>query len=206
MSGPDVDGVEPGTSGDGPHTGVPVDKTDVGSRLRDVRRAQRRTLREVAEAAQISESFLSQVERARVSASVATLRRIAGVLGVTIADLFQDHPVRQPIVLRAENRPTLTFGVLGRKYHLHTAPERTFDSLIGEFEPGGTTGDEPYTHGSSEEFMLVLDGAVTLELGGETMNLGPDDSIVYSSAIMHRLVADPVLGARVLWVTSPPSY
>jgi transcriptional regulator with XRE-family HTH domain len=179
---------------------------EVGSRLREVRRGQHRTLRDVAEAAGISESFLSQVERAKVSASVATLRRIAVVLGVTVGDLFQETLSRQPTVLRAENRPTLTFGVFGRKFHLHTAPERAFDSLLGEFDPGGSTGDEPYSHGDSEEFMLILDGAAQFQLGEESISLGPNDSMVYRSSIPHRLVADPVLGARVLWITSPPSF
>lgn len=185
---------------------MPSDKTEVGSRLREVRRGQHRTLREVAEAAGISESFLSQVERARVNASVATLRRIAGVLGVMVGDLFQDELTRQPSVLRAANRPTLKFGVFGRKYHLHMAPDRTFDSLLGEFEPGGTTGEEPYSHGDSEEFMLILEGAAELQLGTEVFSLDCDDSIVYRSGVPHRLVADSVLGARVLWITSPASF
>jgi transcriptional regulator with XRE-family HTH domain len=193
-------------SGSAVPAGSAVEDTEVGSRLREVRRGQHRTLREVSEAAGISESFLSQVERARVSASVATLRRIAVVLGVTVGDLFQETPSRQPTVLRAEGRPTLTFGVFGRKYHLHTAPDRAFDSLLGEFDPGGSTGDEPYFHGDSEEFMLILEGSAQFELGGATTFLGPNDSMVYRSSVPHRLVADPVLGARVLWITSPPSF
>jgi transcriptional regulator with XRE-family HTH domain len=183
-----------------------VEDTEVGSRLREVRRGQHRTLRDVAEAAGISESFLSQVERAKVSASVATLRRIAVVLGVTVGDLFQETSSRQPTVLRAQSRPTLTFGVFGRKFHLHTAPDRAFDSLLGEFDPGGSTGDEPYSHGDSEEFMLILEGSAEFQLGGEVISLGPNDSMVYRSSVPHRLVADPELGARVLWITSPPSF
>jgi transcriptional regulator with XRE-family HTH domain len=183
-----------------------ADDTDVGARLREVRRRQHRTLREVAEAAGISESFLSQVERTRVSASVATLRKIAVVLGVTVGDLFQESSPRQPAVLRAANRPTLAWGVNGRKFHLHTAPDRAFDSLLSEFEPGGSTGAELYSHGDSEEFMLILEGAAQLELGTDVITLGIDDSIVYRSSMPHRLAADPVLGARVLWITSPPSF
>lgn len=182
------------------------ERPDVGSRLREARRGQHRTLREIAATAGVSESFLSQVERAKVSASLATLRRIAVALGVTIADLFEDRPVRQPTVLLAESRPTLEFGLLGRKFHLHTAPDRAFDSLLCEFDPGGSTGDEPYAHGDSEEFLLVIDGAADFQLGDDLMSLKPDDSIVYRSSTPHRLVADPELGARILWITSPPSF
>ena len=183
-----------------------TDRADVGSRLREARRSQHRTLREVADAAEVSESFLSQVERAKVSASIATLRRIAVALGITIGDLFDDRPARPPSVLLAENRPALNFGLLGRKFHLHTAPDRAFDSLLCEFDPSGSTGDEPYAHGDSEEFLLVLEGAAQFQLGDELMSLKTDDSIVYRSSTPHRLVADSKLGARILWITSPPSF
>ena len=77
-SGASMSGLE--ETGIGTSAGAPAEDAEVGSRLRGVRRSQHRTLREVADAAGISESFLSQVERAKVSASVATLRRIAVVL------------------------------------------------------------------------------------------------------------------------------
>jgi len=44
---------------------------DVGERLRVIRSMRRRTLRDVAERAGLSESFLSQVERGRSSARFA---------------------------------------------------------------------------------------------------------------------------------------
>ena len=137
---------------------------------------------------------------------MATLRRIAVALGVTIGDLFEDRPMRQPAVLEAASRPTITFGVFGRKFHLHTAPDRAFDSCLGEFDPGGSTGDELYAHGDSEEFLLVLEGSAIFQLGDDSMTLNPDDSIVYRSSTPHRLVADPQRGARILWITSPPSF
>ena len=189
-----------------PQVAVVADEVDVGGRLRQVRRARRRTLREVAQAAGISESFLSQLERGRANASVATLRRVAGALGVGIGDLFQYGGDEGPRVLRAVSRPVLVFGSLGRKYHLHSAPDRAFDIFICEFEPGGSTGAEPYAHGDSEEIAVVLDGAARLQLGPEVCELARDDSVVYRSSTPHRLVADGSSGARVLFVSTPPSF
>ena len=73
-------------------------EVDVGKGLRAIRLARRRTLRDVAERAGLSESFLSQVERGRSSASIASLRRIADALGVSMADLFQPSGLAQPRV------------------------------------------------------------------------------------------------------------
>src|SRR5919205_3570676 len=88
---------------------------DVGERLRALRRFRRCTLRTIAARSGLSESFLSQVERGRSSASIASLRRIAEALGVTIADLFEPDGVPGPRVLRRDERPPLAFRVLGKK-------------------------------------------------------------------------------------------
>jgi mannose-6-phosphate isomerase-like protein (cupin superfamily) len=77
---------------------------------------------------------------------------------------------------------------------------------VCEFEPGGSTGAEPYAHGDSEEIAVVLDGAAQLMLGGEIFELAQDDSIVYRSSMPHRLIADGSAGARVLFVSTPPSF
>ena len=179
---------------------------DVGERLRVIRLARRCTLREVAERAGLSESFLSQVERGRASASIASLRRIADGLGVSIADLFQPSGPAQPRVLRREERPTLAFGVLGRKMLLTPRPLHHLEVFVGELDPGGSTGTEQYAHGDSEELFVVLGGSVRLELGDDVHELEPGDSIGYWSSTPHRISNSGDELAEVMWIISPPSY
>src|SRR5438874_8199516 len=162
-------------------------EVDVGERLRDIRRLRRATLRTVADRAGVSESFLSQVERGRASASIASLRRIAGALGVTVADLFEPGGPPQPRVLRRDERPSLAFGTLGRKLLLTQRPLQHLEVFVGELDPGGSTGAEPYAHGDSEELFVVLTGHVELELGGARHELQPGDSIDYRSSTPHRV-------------------
>jgi transcriptional regulator with XRE-family HTH domain len=179
---------------------------DVGERLRAIRRARRCTLRTVATRSGLSESFLSQVERGRSSASIASLRRIADALGVSIADLFDLDGVPGPRVLRREERPALAFGVLGRKLLLTPRPLQSLEVFVGELEVGGSTGEQPYAHGDSEELFVVLAGKVELELGGEVFQLEHGDSIDYRSSTPHRAsnLGDDL--AEVMWIISPPSY
>ncbi len=181
-------------------------EVDVGERLRAIRRLRRCTLRTVAERSGLSESFLSQVERGRSNASIASLRRIADALGVSVADLFEPTGPPRPRVLRREDRPALTFGVLGRKLLLTPKPLHHLEVFVGELDPGGSTGTEPYAHGDSEELFVVLSGTVQLELGGELHELERGDSIDYRSSTPHRIsnVGDEL--AEVMWIISPPSY
>src|SRR5216117_806382 len=160
---------------------------DVGERLQALRRFRRCTLREIAQRAGLSESFLSQVERGRASASIASLRRIADGLGVSMADLFQPSGLAQPRVLRREERPTLAFGILGRKMLLTPRPLHHLEVFVGEIDPGGSTGAEAYAHGDSEELFVVISGTVRLELGTGVHELESGDSIGYMSSTPHRV-------------------
>ena len=181
-------------------------EVDVGERLRTLRRFRRYTLQSVAERSGLSESFLSQVERGRSNASIASLKRIADALGVSMADLFEPDGLPGPRVLRRDERPALQFGILGRKLLLTPRPLHHLEVFHGELEVGGSTGEEPYAHGDSEELFLVLSGTVQLELGGEVFELERGDSIDYRSSTPHRAVNTGDELAEVLWIISPPSY
>ena len=181
-------------------------EVDVGERLRTLRRFRRCTLQTVAARSGLSESFLSQVERGRSNASIASLKRIADALGVSMADLFEPDGLPRPRVLRRDERPALQFGILGRKLLLTPRPLHHLEVFAGELEVGGSTGPEPYAHGDSEELFIVVSGRVQLELGGEEFELEPGDSIDYRSSTPHRAVNTGEELAEVLWIISPPSY
>ena len=181
-------------------------EVDVGERLRELRRFRRATLRTIADRSGLSESFLSQVERGRSSASIASLRKIADALGVSMADLFEPDAVPGPKVIRRHDRPTLAFGVLGTKALLTPKPLQHLEVFVGELQVGGSTGDQPYVHGDSEELVVVIAGTVQLELGGELFDLESGDSIDYRSSTPHRVSNTGQEIAEVMWIISPPSY
>ena len=181
-------------------------ESQLGERLRAIRHRRRATLIAVAERADISESFLSQIERGRAGASIATLQRIAGALGVSVADLFEpDVRGARPRVLRRERRPALAFGVLGRKFLLTPRPLENLEVFIAELDVGGATAEEAYTHGDSEELVVCLEGTIELHLGQEAHELGTGDSIFYRSSVPHRVVNSGNDVAEVMWIISPPS-
>jgi transcriptional regulator with XRE-family HTH domain len=183
-----------------------VAEVDVGERLRAIRGLRRATLKTIADRAGVSESFLSQVERGKASASIASLRRIATALGVSVSDLFEPSGPPRPRVLRRDERPSLAFGILGRKLLLTPRPLHHLEVFMGELDAGGSTGEEPYAHGDSEELFVVLNGSVQLELGGDIHELESGDSIDYRSSTPHRAVNVGEGRAEVMWIISPPSY
>ena len=103
-------------------------------------------------------------------------------------------------------RPALSFGILGRKFLLTPRPLHQLEVFAGELEVGGSTGEQPYAHGDSEELFVVVSGSVQLELGGELFELEQGDSIDYRSSLPHRVSNTGPERAEVMWIISPPSY
>jgi transcriptional regulator with XRE-family HTH domain len=178
----------------------------VGERLRTYRLRRRATLKQVAIRAGVSESFLSQVERGRAGASIGTLHRIASALDVRVSDLFEADGADRSRVLRRAQRPVLTFPEGLTKYLLTPRPLEHLEVIFGEIDIGGSTGDEAYSHGDSEELFLVVSGVVRAQIGPDTHVLLEGDSIDYRSSCLHLFQNAGQDVAQVIWVISPPSY
>lgn len=178
---------------------------EVGARIAKARKLRGATLRDIATAAGVSPSFLSQLERGLTNASVASLRKIASALGVPVADLLETHPRHTHGVLRAEHRPSTPLSSGSEKFVVAQPPVQHVEIYVGRFQVGGATGQDPYIHGTSQEFLIVLTGKVLLELGEHTYVMGPHDSIEYLSSVPHRVQNIGTTVAEVMWVTSPPT-
>src|SRR3954447_15584428 len=102
---------------------------ELGERLRAIRQLRRKTLKEVASGAGISESFLSQLERGRTNATIATLQRLSTALGIDVSDLFTPGRPR-PRVLRREAREFVGWGELARQALLAPKPFHSLEVVV----------------------------------------------------------------------------
>jgi mannose-6-phosphate isomerase-like protein (cupin superfamily) len=164
------------------------------------------TLRELADRASVTESFLSQVERGVASPSVATLQRIARSLDLSIAQLFAGGSSAGRVVRSGERR-RVSYAGLGASDEFLTPPTATrLQVIMSTVEPGGGTGDEPYTHESDEEIVIVLEGELDLWVADEHYRLQAGDSITYSSRLPHRNRNPGDVPTRLLFCMTPPSF
>ncbi|MBG6056535.1 transcriptional regulator with XRE-family HTH domain [Salinibacterium sp. CAN_S4] len=72
--------------------GALIQMDNLGSRLKDIRLKSGMTLRELARQADVSPSFISQIENGKSQPSVATLYAFAQLLKVSVDDLFENRP------------------------------------------------------------------------------------------------------------------
>jgi transcriptional regulator with XRE-family HTH domain len=189
-----------------PTTTSPANDLQLGPRIRALRQARSVTLRELAERAGVTESFLSQVERERTSPSIASVQRIARALDLTIAELFTEQAPRGRVVRREERRRIAYPGLGAIDEFLTSDLAARLQVILSTIEPGGGTGDEPYAHESDEEVVIVLTGRLELWVAGEHHVLEEGDSLAYSSRLPHRNQNTGDRTAIVLFCLTPPSF
>jgi transcriptional regulator with XRE-family HTH domain len=182
------------------------EEEQLGQRVRILRESRALSLKQLADRAEVSESFISQVERGVASPSVASLRRIAEALGTSIGSLF-DGRTEGGRVVRAGDRPHLVHP--RRKWQdflLTPQMSKRLQVILSVIEPGEGSGDEPYSHDSDEECVIVLKGKLEFWVGHERYMLEQGDSLTFESRLPHRNKNPGKSRAEVLWVITPPSY
>ncbi len=177
--------------------------SEVGQRIKAVRRAQRMTIESLAEASGLTKSFLSKVERGRSTASVAALLRVSEALGLPLSSLFENSSTRT--VLRAANYPRVAFG--GHQmteYLLTPVAERRVQVMMSRIVPGGGSGDELYPLPGEVEFVFVLSGTIELNFSDELVRLDTGDAMTFDPAL-HRSfhVPESAPETTVLWMIYP---
>ncbi len=189
-----------------PAPGDPPIEVDLGARIRALRVARGSTLRQLAAQAGVTESFLSQVERGVASPSIASVQRIARALGQSIAELFAADESAGIVVRTRERRRIVYQGLGAVDEFLTRATDGRLQVIMSTIEPGGGTGEEPYTHDSDEEVVVVLEGVLDLWVGPEHYRLETGDAVTHSSRIPHRNTNPGPGVARVLFCITPPSF
>ena len=179
---------------------------EVGRRIRELRRARQLSLEAVVARTDLSIGFVSQIERGLSSPSLRVLATLADVLGVGIAALFGATPSGDDasggVVTRQLQRAELKLWRTGISKQLLSpaGAEHRLNLFLVHMEPGGSTGDELYTH-DGEEAGLVLEGEMMLTVDAETWSLKTGDSFRFASRRPHRF-SNPADDAKavVLWV------
>jgi transcriptional regulator with XRE-family HTH domain len=181
-------------------------ESDLGARIRGLRILAGMTLRELAHHADVTESFLSQVERGVASPSIASVRRIARGLGRSIADLFSEDESTGRLVRAAERRRVAYPGLDAVDEFLTRSENGKIQVILSTIQPGGGTGEEVYAHESDEEVVIVLEGRLDLWVGAEHYLLEEGDAVAHPSRVPHRNTNPGPGVTRVLFCITPPSF
>ena len=108
-------------------------------------------------------------------------------------------------VVRHEARPPINFG--GRKmteYLLTPSGEKRVQAILSDIEPGGGSGNEPYSLPADVEFVFILAGQLRVTVAGEQITLEQGDAFTFPANKSTPSCATPQAGrTQVLWIVSP---
>lgn len=175
----------------------------LGLRLRRLRLDAKLSLAAVARATGVSVGFLSALERGQMSASVATLRRLARFYNTNILALFDPSETHQPHVRPADRR-ILEAGS-GVRMELLAWGNAVMEPHLFRIAPGAGSGDA-YTH-DGEEFLYMMQGKLEITLAEDEQHLlAQGDSFYFESSTRHEWRNPGKKDAVVIWVNTPPTF
>lgn len=169
----------------------------IGQRVRHERQARGWTLDALAEAAAVSRRMLINVEQGAANPSVGTLLKISDALGIGLPALVA-LPEQAPVTItRAGEGATLWTGNLGGRGVLvaGTEPPDVVELWEWTLQPGERHTSEAHSEGTWE-LLQVLDGVISLSIGGEVVHLETGDAVSFPGTSAHEYRNEGMIPAR----------
>lgn len=176
---------------------------DIGKKIKDLRIAKSLTQEELADRAELTKGFISQLENDLTSPSIATLTDILQCLGTDLKNFFDDDEDNQ-VVFSKEDYFEKEDGELKNmiQWIIPNAQKNLMEPILLTLEEGGTTyPDNPH---EGEEFGYVLSGSITIHLGKKIYKAKKGEAFYYEAKYEHYIESKK--GAKIIWVSCPPSF
>ena len=180
---------------------------DLGERIRYFRIRKRITGAELAQKTSVSRSLISQIEKNNANPSIETLRRIANVLEVPIAALFEEQEPSNGMVVRKSQRKRLKLSQSNIFYELLTPDlNRQLELIWIEVEPGQQNVQAPSFGHIGEESAVVKNGQIHVYINNDVYVLNEGDSISFDSSKPHSIANLGTEKVVMVSAITPPSF
>ena len=176
----------------------------LGTAIRERRLAGEFTLTELAERADLSQPFLSQIENGRARPSMQSLYRIATALSTTPQALFGGPAAAaEPTLARSADTEVATIDTDGESLRRLLLPG---DAPFHVIELVGLSAEflEPWSHDGFEA-LYVIAGPVEVDVDGTISRLDTGDFLSYPARLPHRYRSSKGPRARVLLIETQMS-
>lgn len=179
---------------------------DIGGDLRSLRIARNLTQEELADRAELSKGFISQVERNLTSPSIATLTDLLECLGSSLSDFFAKSSDDKIVFSPDDHFVKTDEEVLKGEiiWLVPNAQKNRLEPILVKLGPGGATHDLPPHEG--EEFGYVLSGSVQLLIGHKRLKVSAGESFCLHPGDTHFIVNPGKRNASFIWISTPPSF
>ncbi len=178
-------------------------RPEIGRKIRELRLRLGLTQEELAARTELTKGFISQLENDVTSPSIATLMDILEALGTDISSFFTEQKEERVVytpddMFEKENEGSQILWLVT------SAQKNALEPILMTLEGGAQS--EEHDPNEGEEFGYVLSGSVTLIDGENKYRVGKGSSFYLRPKGVHYLINNGKTAAKVLWVSTPPSF
>ncbi|MBU5227969.1 XRE family transcriptional regulator [Clostridium senegalense] len=157
----------------------------IAENLKNLRTERNLSLSQLAGLCNVSKVMLSQIEKGDTNPTINTLWKIANGLKVPYTSLLEQKEHDTQIIKKNDTDIQLSEEGHYRVYCYYTnTPYRNFELFQIELDENCTYKSVGHSE-KSEEYIMVLEGELTLEINGSNYKLTPNDSISFLASHEH---------------------
>ena len=179
---------------------------NVGERLKQLRKRNGLSQRELSRRAGVPNSAISVIENNKVSPSVDSLTRVLSGFPITLIDFFSDkqetdekfYYPKDELVEMSDG--SMFFCMVGADRN-----SRKIRFLHEHYPRGGDTGESFITH-NGEEVGVVIRGRLELTIGDRVQQLEAGDGFYFDARIPHRFRNIDEEECEVVTAATPPNF
>ena len=178
---------------------------EIGKKIRELRMWKGLTQEELADRSELSKGFISQLENDVTSPSIATLVDVLTCLGTDLKTFFGEEQDNQ-VVFCEEDYFVKTAEAQGNEiaWIVPNAQKNRMEPIRLTLQSGACTEiDSPH---EGEEFGYVLSGSIFLVDGETKTRIRAGSSFCLHPHETHYLMNAGKSHAKVLWISTPPSF
>lgn len=178
---------------------------NIGEKIKSLRVQNSLTQEELADRSELTKGFISQLERDLTSPSIATLVDILEGLGTNLKDFFNES-IDEKIVFSKEDafeteNDELKYTL---KWIIPNAQKNMMEPILIEIDPDGRTKEDSPHEG--EEFGYIINGNVFIHIGSQKHRVKKGESFYYKANANHYISNEGKTKAKIIWVSTPPSF
>lgn len=176
---------------------------EIGSKIKRLRQQLNLSQSELADRCELTKGYISQLENDLNSPSIATLVDILSALGTDLSEFFKKEDDERIVFSKDDFIEKREDGMTFR-WIIPNAQKNEMEPALVELESGASSGiDFPH---EGEEFGYVLEGRITISLGGVKHVCKKGESFYYGASKAHEISNAGKSTAKFIWVSTPPNF
>lgn len=178
----------------------------IGGQIKRLRQEKRLSMRQLSKLANVTVSYISELESDRVSPTIATLRKVLVALGTDLGSFFANSATRtEDYVVRREAMRSVEDATRRYVFLLPRRQDVQVEFVEECFQPGESPEFEVI---SSDLAGYVVEGNLVLELEGEEQQLLRAGDAFYAPAgrPVRGSSAHKTRPVKLITVYVPPRY